>query len=92
MTPDTFNIPPVHVEAQSNDAPPQYAYKSRPAQYWIKGDAIQLAGEVFRIHQVVHSKHTAKITFVLHPWLGGRPTTESFLPREWREVARGYSS
>lgn len=85
-----FKIPPVFVEAEAAPPPPQSAFRKRPAEQIAVGDMVVLLGQVYRVKARRTSQTSPRITFVLYPCAGGRPTRQSYFPRNWLDVARGF--
>jgi hypothetical protein len=85
-------VPPVFVAAEPTPPPPISAFLKYPAQHVEVGDLMLLGGEVWRVKDRRTSRTSPRITFTLWNGRGGRPETESFFPREWIPVVKGWRS
>jgi hypothetical protein len=88
MMSDRFFIPLVFVEAEMSTPPPTSLFRKRPAQQVTAGDLLLLGGQVWRVKDRHSGRTSPRITFTLWPVIGGRPETESFLPRAWIPTVR----
>lgn len=84
-----FFIPPVFVEAEQQPPLSYAAFRKRPCEEIAVGDRVWVRGQAWRVKDVRTSRTSPRITFTLHPCAGGRPTTESYFPREWLPVVKG---
>lgn len=82
-------IPLVTVPAEDAPPPPASAFAKRPCEQIAVGDMVLLRGIVWRVKDRRTSRTSPRITFTLWACAGGRPTTESFFPREWVPVVKG---
>lgn len=83
----TLAIPPVFVEAEAA-VPAKDAFRNRPAESIVVGDAIMLHGRAWRVKSRQTFRKSPKIALVLHPVSGGRPHVAELFPRQWLSVAK----
>lgn len=62
----TLAIPPVFVEAEAA-VPAKDAFRNRPAESIVVGDAIMLHGRAWRVKSRRTSAKSPRIVFTLHP-------------------------
>lgn len=90
-TRDPYHIPPVTVPAEI--LPAALRFQPMPASEWEVDDIVLLTRDrlpaLFRIKAIRHSRYTAALSFILWNCAGGRPETDTFMPRQWRSIARG---
>lgn len=86
------HIPPVFVDAEDTPLLSYAAFRKRPCEEISVGDRVWVRGQAFRVKDRRTSLTSPRITFTLHPILGGRPETQSFFPREWLPLVKGVTN
>lgn len=81
----TLAIPPVFVEAEAA-VPAKDAFRNRPAEAIVVGDAVMLHGRAWRVKGRRTRRASPRITFTLYPIDGGRPHSAELFPRQWLPV------
>lgn len=89
----SMHVRPWHLQPEPQVAPEalpaNLTFRERPAKFWLEEDIVQVDGTLYRVRGITHSPISRRIAFSLHPLAGGAAVTVSFMPGDYKLVARG---